>query len=148
MPAQKANLLCQSCILTKNQQVLQIFRNNSPFTVIILFIAALCLKLNVLLHPIAPMPIQGYLVYNTLLSGINVVLDGNAFGYTLITVVMLFTQALYINNIAVSYKLFNRPTYITAAVFLLLTSLYPAVQLFWYHRCCQLAYYRRVRYYA
>jgi hypothetical protein len=105
--------------------VLQIFRNNNPFTVIILFIGTLVLKLSVLMHPQAPVAIPGYFVYNALLDVLNVLLHGSGFGYTFFNIILLFLQALYINRIAAKYKLFYRPSYIPALVFILLISLYP-----------------------
>lgn len=105
--------------------MLQLFRNNNPFTVIILFIGMLVFSLAALLHPQAPVPVPGYFVYNSLLDVLNVVLHHNAFGFTFINIILLFFQALYINNIAAKYKLFSRPTYIPALVYILLISLYP-----------------------
>jgi len=105
--------------------VLQTFRNNNPFTVIILFIGTLVLKLGVLLHPQAPVRLPGYFVYNSLLDLFNVVLHNSAFGYTFLNIILLFLQALYINRIAAHYKLFYRPSYIPALVYILLISMYP-----------------------
>ncbi len=110
--------------------MLQIFRNNNPFTVIILFIGTLLLKLGILIHPQVPVALPGYFVYNEVLVMLSVVLRSNAFGYTFLSVLMLFCQALYINRIANHYKLFSRPSYIPAMVFILLISLYPPFGLF------------------
>jgi len=105
--------------------VLQLIKNNNPFTVIILLILTFLLKLGVLLHPHVPLDLPGYFLYNLLLTLLNTVLHGSAAAYTVLGVVMVFLQALYISRIAAVHKLFNRPTYIPAFVYLLLTSLFP-----------------------
>jgi hypothetical protein len=110
--------------------VLQLFRNNNPFTVIILFIFAILVKLNVLFHPLLPTPVPGYMVYNGLLEALDHVFAGKAFVYTLFSIVMLFIQALYLNYIANKYKIYHKPTYLPAFTYLLLTSLHPAFSTF------------------
>ena len=88
------------------------------------------LKLGVLIHPQAPVPVEGYFFYNSILQALNVVLRGNAFAYTLLTVVLLFAQAIYFNGIAGRHKLYPRTTYLPALVFILLTSIFPAFNYF------------------
>lgn len=110
--------------------MLPIFRNNSPYTVIILLISTMLLKLQPLMHPQAPLPLDGYFFYNNILYLLNVVMRGNAFAYTLLTVVMLFLQALYFKAITTRHKLYPKPTYLPALVFILLTSIYPQFNYF------------------
>ncbi len=105
--------------------MLQLIKNNNPFTVIILLILTLLLKLGVLMHPHAPVELPGFYLYNWLLYLLKAVFHESAFGYTFFGVGMVFLQALYINRIAAKHKLFSRPTYIPAFVYLLLTSLFP-----------------------
>jgi hypothetical protein len=105
--------------------VLQLIKNNNPFTVIILLILTLLLKLSVILHPHLPADLADFYLYNLLLHILNAVLHNSAFAYTILGVTMVFMQALYINRIAARHKLFSRPTYIPAFVYLLLTSLFP-----------------------
>ena len=106
--------------------MLQLIKNNNPFTVIILLILTLLLKLGVMMHPQLPVPVEGHYSYNTVLRLLNTVLSGRAFAYSLLGVAMIFMQAMYINRIAARHKLFNRPTYIPAFTYLLLSSVYPA----------------------
>ncbi len=110
--------------------MLRIFRNNSPFTVLVLFIFTLVVKSPALLQPTAPEPLAGHFLYNYLLRGIDVVFRHAGFPYALLAVIMLFMQAIYIKAIASRHKLFPRPTYIPAFVFLLLTSIYPPFNTF------------------
>ena len=117
-------LFC-SLTLAKNPGVLRLFRNNSPFTVIILFIFALLVKSQVLLHPYTPEPVAGHFMYNYVIRAINIVFRHSAFAFTLFAIFILFTQSLYLKSIAIRHKLFPRYTYVPAFVFLLLTSIYP-----------------------
>lgn len=105
--------------------MLRLFRNNSPFTVIILFIFALLVKFQAVLHPVVPVPVAGHFIYNILLRILYVVFRDGAFAYTMLAIVILFIQSLYLKSISVRHKLFPRYTYIPAFVYLLLTSVYP-----------------------
>jgi hypothetical protein len=110
--------------------VLSLFRNNSPFTVIILFIFTLLAKYPVLLHPMVPEAVAGHFMYNYIIRGLYAVFRHGAFGYTMLGVVLLFIQSLYLKSIASRHKLFPRYTYIPAFVYLLLTSIYPSFSYF------------------
>ena len=110
--------------------MLRLFRNNNPFTVIILFIFTLLVKLRVLLNPAVPGPIAGHFLYNYILRGFHFVLRDAAFGYTLIAICLIFVQALYLKSIAVRHKLFPRNTYIPAFTYILLSSIYPQFSFF------------------
>ncbi len=105
--------------------MLRLFRNNSPFTVILLFIFALIVKIQVLLHPFTPEPVTGHFFYNYTLRAINIVFRHGAFAFTLFAIFLVFIQSLYLKSIATRHKLFPRDTYIPAFVYLLLTSIYP-----------------------
>ncbi len=105
--------------------MLQLFRNNSPFTVIILFIFALLVKFPSLLHPEVPTELTGHFMYNYVVRGLFVVFRHGAFAYTMLAIVMLFLQSIYLMGISARHKLFPRPTYVPSFVFLLLTSVYP-----------------------
>ena len=110
--------------------MLRLFRNNSPFTVIILFLFALLVKIRVLLHPVAPLQVNGHFLYNYILRGLYVVFRHNGFVYSLMAIVLLFVQSLYLKSIATRHKLFPRYTYIPAFVYLLLTTIYPPFNYF------------------
>jgi hypothetical protein len=104
--------------------VLRLFRNNSPFTVIILFLFAILAKIQVLLHPEVPGPVAGHFLYNYVLRAMHFLFREAGFVYAFIAIVILFFQSLYIKSIATRHKLFHRYTYIPAFVYLLLTSIY------------------------
>lgn len=105
--------------------MLRLLRNNSPFTVIILFIFTFVVKLRVLLEPVLPKMVPGHPLYNYMLRAMQYVFGHSAFAYTFLAVLLVFIQALYLNSISMRHKLFPRNTYLPAFVFLLLTSIYP-----------------------
>jgi hypothetical protein len=98
--------------------------------VLILLIAAMLLKLQVLAHPLPPAAVDGHYLYGHVLQIMDVVYHGNAFAYTFTSVIMLFLQALYFKSIASRHKLYPRSTYLPALSFLLLTSIFPAFNFF------------------
>ncbi len=110
--------------------MLRLFKNNTPFTVIILFIFTLIVKIKVLLHPIAPNQIANHFLYNYLLKLLHYVLGNGPFAFTLLAIVLLFMQAIYLNSVTIRHKLFPKQTYIAAYVYLLLTSVYPRFSFF------------------
>ncbi|MCB0697487.1 MAG: hypothetical protein KDC07_08995, partial [Chitinophagaceae bacterium] len=54
----------------------------------------------------------------------GVVLFHSAFGFTILAVAMNGLQAIYLNAVANRHKLFHKPTYVTAFVYISLCSLY------------------------
>ncbi len=110
--------------------MLSILRNNSPFAVIFLFIFALVVKIQVLLHPQLPVMMHEHFMYNYVLRALSSVFGRAAFAYTLLAVIMIFIQSLYLNSIALRHKLFPRNSYLTAFTYLLLTSMYPRFNFF------------------
>ena len=110
--------------------MLSLFKNNSPFTVLILFIFTLLVKLQALLHPVLPVQVPQHFFYNGMLAGLHYVFGKVAFAYTFLALLLTFIQALYVNSITNRHKMFNRFTYIPAFVFLLLGSVYPTFSQF------------------
>jgi len=110
--------------------VLQILKNNSPYTAILLFIFCLAVKLQALRYPALPVAVPSQVLYGGIVSGLGYIFGKSAFAYTFFSVIMLYLQALYLNAIASKYRLFNRSTYIPAYAYLLFTSLHPALSQF------------------
>ncbi len=74
--------------------------------------------------------LHGHFMYNYVLRGLSTVFGRAAFAYTLLAVIMIFVQSLYLNSIALRHKLFPRNSYLTAFTYLLLTSMYPRFSFF------------------
>ena len=107
-----------------------LFRNYTPFTVLILIITAFLMKLQALSTPVAPVALPDHIVFATILDFLNPVMRGSALAYTWLTVVLLLTQALYLNHLTVRHRMFARNTYFPAFSYLLLTSINPAFNYF------------------
>ncbi len=88
------------------------------------------MKLQALLHPVAPVALPDHVIFAFLLRIINYVFAGSAFAYTLLAVLFLIAQALFVNFITVRHKLFFRNTYLPAFTYLLITSVNPAFNYF------------------
>jgi len=82
------------------------------------------------MHPEVPMPVAGHFLYNYILRALFVFFRHNGFVYTLLSIIILFIQSLYLKSIATRHKLFPRYTYIPAFVYLLLTTIYPPFNYF------------------
>lgn len=104
--------------------MLQIIRNNNPLTVIILFIYALVINWQVLFHPqMAEVP-SGDFMFHIIAGFTGVVLFNSAFGFTLLAVLMIALQGIFLNAVANKHKLFYKPTYVVAFAYISLCSLY------------------------
>jgi hypothetical protein len=105
--------------------VLQVFRNYSPYAVIILFLFAIGFKLGALLHPVLPVASAEQVIWQGVLDFLHLLLGQSAFAFTFFALINSFGQALYLNKIAATHHLFNRATYLPALTFLLISSLVP-----------------------
>ncbi|MEO6830939.1 MAG: DUF6427 family protein [Chitinophagaceae bacterium] len=110
--------------------MLHLFRANSPYTVIILFILTLVLKLQALAHAIVPVPIPGAILYNGVLDFFKAIFGNHPAAYTLIAILFIFSQSLYLRGIALRHRLMVSPNYLPSLVFIILSSLHPAMGFF------------------
>ena len=110
--------------------MVHLVRNNSPYTVIILFIFTLLIKLQALADPQLPLLSPNHIFFEGILNVFDIVFGGSAFAYTMFAVVMLFGQALFLNAIAVKFRLFPKATYVVAYLYLLFTSIHPVFSYF------------------
>lgn len=102
-----------------------IFRQKNSSNVLILVVYALVLKFNLFLKPTAPIrqPEDNYL-YNGLLDFLAP-LNLPLVVYSLLSFVLLFTQATLFNRICNTQKMLAKPTYLPAMSYILITSLMP-----------------------
>ena len=110
--------------------MLQLFRNNTPYTVVILFIFTLLVKLQALVHPVAPVLLPDSQAYNMLANLFGTVLGRNGFGFTMLTVVLLFGQGIYLVAITAKHRLFVKTSYLPAFAYIALTALLPDFNFF------------------
>ena len=105
--------------------MLNIFRNYNPYSVIVLFLLALFLKLATLLHPETVFVAgQSQILWLKLSTFLQTILGGSAFLMTFFAICNLFGQAIFLNQIANRHHLFPKATYLPALTYILVTSLF------------------------
>ncbi|HUZ60821.1 MAG TPA: hypothetical protein VMU83_18765 [Hanamia sp.] len=102
-----------------------IFRTNNPLNTFLLFIYGILLKFVWLSHPLIPQiqESNGFL-FNDVLKVIKPLFDNFPSGYFIVSYLLLFTQAVSFNNLIVSRKLMQKPNYLPAMSYLLVTSFF------------------------
>ncbi|MBN9379842.1 MAG: hypothetical protein J0H74_03690 [Chitinophagaceae bacterium] len=103
-----------------------IFRQKTPGNVLILLVYALVLKFPLFLHPVAPVlhPEDNYL-YRLILRGLDGVFGHSAIVYSLLTFLILLSQATLFNRICNYDKLLPKPNFLPGMSYILITSLLP-----------------------
>jgi hypothetical protein len=101
------------------------FKTNNPYNAFLLFVYGLLLKLHIFLYPSVPMPqkTDGFL-FKILLAQFSQVGNNVQIIYPIITFLLLFTQAITFNNLVNDQRLMQKPNYLTAMSYLLVTSLF------------------------
>ncbi len=107
------------------------FKVNNPFNPFVLMVYGLLLKLSIFLYPAVPVlqPGDGFL-YKALLSFLAPVGERAPVIYSIITFILLYTQAINLNKMVNKQRLLQKPTYLIAMSYLLLTSLLPGWDVF------------------
>lgn len=106
--------------------MLHLVRANSPYTVIILFILTLGLKLQALGHPVIPVFHDHQAIFGAVVRFFTGIWGASGTAFGMLTVVLTFGQALYLRIITIKHRLFGKPTYLPAFVYIILSSLHPA----------------------
>ena len=102
-----------------------IFRTNNPLNTFLLFVYGIFLKFVWLLHPQIPVvqKTNGFL-FNTIISWIKPFFDAYPTTYFLVTYLLLFTQAVSFNQLIITRRLMQKPNYLPAMSYLLITSFF------------------------
>jgi hypothetical protein len=103
-----------------------IFRANNPLNTFLLFVYGIFLKFVWLLHPQIPVieNSSGFL-FNDILNAIKPYFDVFPSAYFVITYLLLFTQAVTFNQVITTRRLMQKPNYLPAMSYLLITSFFP-----------------------
>jgi hypothetical protein len=106
--------------------VIGIFRQKNPANILVLLVYALVLKFSLFLHPMAPAlhPEDNYL-YRLILNGLNSVFNRLPVFFSILTFLLLFTQAALFNSIFNHHKVLPKPTFLPGMSYILITSLLP-----------------------
>ncbi|HET7119299.1 MAG TPA: DUF6427 family protein [Hanamia sp.] len=102
-----------------------IFRTNNPLNTFLLFVYGILLKFGWLSHSQVPQvqKSNGFL-FNDILKAVKPFLDSFPSGYFIITYLLLFTQAISFNRLIVNRRLMQKPNYLPAMTYLLITSFF------------------------
>ncbi|MEO5648344.1 MAG: DUF6427 family protein [Ginsengibacter sp.] len=102
-----------------------IFRANNPLNTFLLFVYGLLLKLVWFIHPQIPQiqKLDGFL-FNDILAFIKPTFDSYPLSYSIVTYLFLFTQAISFNQFIISRRLMQKPNYLPAMSYLLITSFF------------------------
>lgn len=103
-----------------------IFRQKNPANALLLLFYALVLKFPLFLHPVAPAlhPEDNYL-YRLILKGLNSFFGGAPVLYSVLTFLLLISQALLFNSICNHHKVLPKPNFLFGMSYILITSLLP-----------------------
>ena len=104
-----------------------IFKQKSQANAFVLLIYALVLKFSIFIHPSVPnvRPEDSYL-FTHLLLGLVSVFKGMPIVFSVITFLLLFTQATLFNRICNHQKIFPKPNFLPGMSYVLITSLIPS----------------------
>ncbi len=102
-----------------------VFRANNPINTFMLFVYGLLLKLEWFIHPQIPViqKADGFL-YNQILGALKPALDKYPTTYTVITFLLLYTQAISFNQLLNNRRLIQKPNYLAGMSYLLITSFF------------------------
>jgi Family of unknown function (DUF6427) len=106
--------------------VVGLFRTNNPLSILVLFFYGLVLKFSSFADPHIPVaqPTDGFL-YHTLLWYLQGVGNRSPVIYPIITYLLVFTQAITLNNLIINQRLLPKSNFLPAMSYLLITSFFP-----------------------
>lgn len=101
-----------------------IFRQKNSTNALLLLVYALVLKFSIFLHPVLPqLHKEDNYLYRFIVNGINTIFHQSPFPYSLLTFLLMFTQATLFNTICNYHRLLPKPNYLPGMAYLLITSL-------------------------
>jgi hypothetical protein len=110
--------------------VLHLVRNNRPFTAILLSVFVLVLHFQGVTHATLPIASDNQLVYSAIIKALSFVFGDNSYAFSILTVLLLYIQAIWLNIIASQHRLFIHSTYLISFSFITLSSLHPSFSSF------------------
>jgi hypothetical protein len=104
--------------------VVGIFKQKTAGNTLLLILYALVLKFYIFLHPYLPViHREDNYLYRFIITGINSLFQSSTFPYSLLTFLLLYTQATLFNTICNYHKILPRSNYLPGMAYLLITSL-------------------------
>lgn len=106
---------------------IQLLRSQNPYAVLFLLIFSFIAKAGSLVHPQIPEPGSYPFLFAALQHVLHRVLGEEAFLYALLALVLIFSQSLHLARMVRRHQLFPQAGYLPAFLYLLWTSLHPAL---------------------
>ncbi len=103
-----------------------IFKQKASANALLLFVYALVLKFPLFLHPFPPvLHAEDNYLYRFVLTALSSLFGHSAVPFSILTFIIIFSQATLLNSICNYHKLLPRSTYLPAMCYILVTSLLP-----------------------
>ncbi len=103
-----------------------IFRTNNPLNTFLLLVYGILLKFAWLLHPQIPVIHKSYgFLFNNFIEAIKPYFDTFPKAYFLVAYLLIFLQAVTFNQVIISRRMMQKPNYLPAMSYLLITSFFP-----------------------
>lgn len=103
-----------------------LFKQKTPANILFVFILGILIKLPVFKHTTLPVIDEHAAeLYKLLISFLNSFGKNSITIYLILTYLLLFSQALQLNKLVNDYRMTQKVTFLPAASYLLLTSLFP-----------------------
>jgi hypothetical protein len=103
-----------------------IFRTNNPLNTFLLLVYGILIKFVWLLHPQIPVIHKSYgFLFNNIIEAIKPYFDTFPKSYFLIAYLLIFLQAVTFNQVIISRRMMQKPNYLPAMSYLLITSFFP-----------------------
>jgi hypothetical protein len=104
--------------------VIGIFKQKSSINALILFVYALVLKFSMFLHPMLPViQNEDNYFYRFIFNMLDAVFHNSAIFFSIITFLLIFTQATLLNSICNYHRILPKPNYLPGMAYILVTSL-------------------------
>lgn len=103
-----------------------LFKQKNPANLLFVLALAVLLKLPLFTQPVIPQADEeAARLYQILLSWLNRLSGNRPLFYSILTFLLLFTQAMQLNKLMNDYRMMQRSTFLPAVSYLLITSLLP-----------------------
>ena len=104
-----------------------IFKQKNPGNAFVLLVYALVLKFSIFIHPVTPsLHREDNYLYRIILNALNTLFNSAPIFFSILTFLLLFTQATLFNRICNHQKILPRPNFLPGMSYILVTSLLPS----------------------
>jgi hypothetical protein len=111
--------------------VIGLFKQKTPANILFVFVLGILIKLPLFKHTDSPRQDEhAAILYKTIISSLNSLGNQKAIIYSILTYLILFTQAMQLNKLMNDNRMMQRTTFLPAISYLIITSLMPEWNVF------------------